>query len=211
MGGFMTSQSSQEELAMYVVENFPQKHHAISYDTGKDNHIIFMAHYEDIITLLTFLRDDVRCQCKQLVDICGVDYLEKEKRFELVYHLLSLKYNHRFRVKIMVNEEEIVPSASSIFSSANWLEREIWDMYGIGFSGHPDLRRILSDYGFDGYPLRKDFPLTGYVEVRYDPERQKVVYEPVNLDQEYRQFDFISPWEGTNYLPSEEEPKKGSH
>ncbi len=158
---------------------------------------------EHSLRVLTVLRDDPACAFKVLVDICGTDYPEREKRFELVYHLLSLSQNLRIRVKLAVREDEAVPSAIGVFSSAAWYEREAWDLYGIRFSGHPDLRRLLTDYGFEGHPLRKDFPLTGYLEVRYDDEKKSVVYEPVNLTQEFRSFDFDSPWEGVP-LPGDE-------
>lgn len=154
---------------------------------------------QDLINVLTFLRDNDRCQFKVLSDISAIDYLEKEKRFEVFYNLLSLKYNTRLVVKVFADEMTLIPSAISVFSCADWLEREIWDMYGIYFENHPDLRRILSDYGFDGHALRKDFPLSGRVQVRYDEETKKVVYEDVNLEQEFRSFDFLSPWEGTEY------------
>ncbi len=149
-----------------------------------------------IVKVLTFLRDDVNCQFKQLLDVCGVDYPERELRFDVVYHLLSLTQNVRVRVKVLTDEVTPVPSVTEVFSAAGWWERETWDLYGIFFSDHPDLRRILTDYGFEGHPLRKDFPLTGYVEVRYDDEQKRVVYEPVKLTQEFRNFDFLSPWEG---------------
>ena len=158
-----------------------------------------------LLKVLTFLRDDVNCQFKQLIDVCGADYPQREKRFEVIYHLLSMAQNARVRVKIDTDEETPVPSATGIFSSAGWWEREAWDLYGILFSDHPDLRRILTDYGFEGHPLRKDFPLTGYVEVRYDDEQKRVIYEPVKLTQEFRTFDFLSPWEGlTRPLPGDE-------
>ncbi|MCG8544840.1 MAG: NADH-quinone oxidoreductase subunit C, partial [Alphaproteobacteria bacterium] len=151
---------------------------------------------------LKFLRNDANCQFEVLVDICGVDYPEREARFDVVYNLLSLKRNLRLRMKVRVDEGASVPSASGVYPSASWYERECWDMYGVFFSDHPDLRRMLTDYGFDGHPLRKDFPLTGYVEVRYDDEQRRVVYEPVKLVQEFRSFDFLSPWEGmTQALP----------
>jgi len=163
---------------------------------------------ERISQVLKYLRDDARCQFSILIDICGADYPERPKRFDVVYHLLSPKQNQRIRIKTQTDENTAVPSAISIFPAANWFEREAFDFYGILFSGHPDLRRILTDYGFQGYPLRKDFPLTGYVEVRYDDEQKRVVYEPVKLTQEYRSFDFMSPWEGTNYiLPGDEKAK----
>jgi len=160
---------------------------------------------DDIVSVLKFLRDDVNCQFKILIDLCGVDYPEDEERFCIVYNLLSLTHNFRIRVKIWTGEEEPVPSVTEIFSVANWWEREAWDMYGIYFTDHPDLRRILTDYGFEGHPLRKDFPLTGYVELRYDDEQKRVVYEPVKLTQEFRSFDFLSPWEGLlPVLPGDE-------
>lgn len=164
---------------------------------------------EQIVTVLTFLRDDPRCKFTTLIDICGADYPERGKRFEVVYHLLSMHLNHRIRVKLEIDEETPVPSVASIWPCADWFEREAFDMYGILFSGHPDLRRLLTDYGFQGYPLRKEFPLSGHVEVRYDPEQQRVVYEPVKLPQQYRNFDFLSPWEGmTHELPGDEKAEK---
>ncbi|KAB2941074.1 MAG: NADH-quinone oxidoreductase subunit C [Hyphomicrobium sp.] len=160
---------------------------------------------EKIVDVLTFLRDDTRCLFEVLIDICGVDWPAREARFDVVYHLLSPRLNQRIRVKLQTDETTPVPSTVGVFSASNWFEREAYDMYGILFSGHPDLRRILTDYGFQGYPLRKDFPLTGYVEVRYDDEQKRVVYEPVELAQEFRSFDFESPWEGTRYvLPGDE-------
>ncbi|MBI4969743.1 MAG: NADH-quinone oxidoreductase subunit C [Rhodospirillales bacterium] len=154
--------------------------------------------------VLAFLRDDSNCLFKQLMDICGVDYPEREKRFEVVYNLLSLKHNQRIRVKIDADEATPVPTAIGLFSSANWWEREAWDMYGILFADHPDLRRLLTDYTFEGHPLRKDFPLTGHVEARYDDEQKRIVYEPVKLVQEFRSFDFLSPWEGMTNLPGDD-------
>ena len=158
----------------------------------------------DIIAMLTLLRDDEKCQFEVLIDLAGVDYPEREKRFDVVYHLLSLRLNQRIRVKVQADDVTPVPSAIEVHPSANWYEREDFDRYGIRFSGHPDLRRLLTDYGFQGYPLRKDFPLTGYVEVRYDDEQKRVVYEPVKLTQDFRQFDFESPWEGPGVLPGDE-------
>ena len=159
----------------------------------------------DIGEVLTLLRDDPKCQFAVLIDICGVDYPEREQRFEVVYHLLSPRLNQRIRVKLTTDEATPVASVNDIFPAANWYEREAYDMYGIRFTGHPDLRRLLTDYGFQGYPLRKDFPLTGSVEVRYDADQKRVVYEPVKLPQEFRNFDFESPWEGPNYpLPGDE-------
>jgi NADH-quinone oxidoreductase subunit C len=157
-----------------------------------------------IARVLAYLRDEPNCQFKLLVDVCGVDYPEREQRFEVVYHLLSPRQNQRIRVKVGTDETTPVPSVTGVFSSATWYEREAWDMYGIYFSDHPDLRRLLTDYGFEGHPLRKDFPQTGYVEVRYDDEQKRVIYEPVRLREEWRNFDFLSPWEGTGVLPGDE-------
>lgn len=157
-----------------------------------------------LVRVLTYLRDDVNCQFKQLVDVCGVDYPDRDERFEVVYNMLSLTHNFRIRVKI-TTAGDAVPSVTDVFSTAGWFEREVWDMYGVPFSGHPDLRRILTDYGFEGHPLRKDFPLTGFVELRYDDEKKRVVYEPVKLTQDFRTFDFLSPWEGQpRQLPGDE-------
>ena len=163
---------------------------------------------EAIARVLTFLRDDGRCQFVSFVDLCGVDYPGREKRFDVVYHLLSPRRNTRIRIKVETDEVTPVPSVIDVFPAANWFEREAYDLYGILFSGHPDLRRILTDYGFEGHPLRKDFPLTGFVEVRYDEEQKRVVNEPVKLQQEFRNFDFLSPWEGTDYvLPGDEKAR----
>jgi NADH-quinone oxidoreductase subunit C len=167
--------------------------------------LVVAVHRGSIVKVLTFLRDDASCQFRLLVDVCGVDYPERESRFEVVYNLLSVTQNQRIRVKLSTDETAPVPSVTGVFSTAGWFERETWDLYGILFSGHPDLRRILTDYGFEGHPLRKDFPLTGYVEVRYDEEQKRVVYEPVKLNQAFRSFDFLSPWEGmTQLLPGDE-------
>jgi len=158
-----------------------------------------------IVRVVKFLRDDARCKFVQLIDICGVDYPERSPRFNVVYHFLSLHNNQRIRLRVPADDKTPVPSIVEIHPCANWFERETFDMYGILFSGHPDLRRLLTDYGFDGYPLRKDFPLTGFVEVRYDEEEKRVVYQPVQLVQEFRVFDFLSPWEGAKYiLPGDE-------
>lgn len=161
---------------------------------------------DSIVKVLRQLRDDRGCQFNQLMDICGVDYPERKERFEIVYNLLSLSLNQRIRVKVTTDEKMPVPSVISVYKTAGWFEREVWDMYGVAFSGHPDLRRILTDYGFEGHPLRKDFPLTGFVEVRYDNDQRRVVYEPVKLPQDFRNFDYLSPWEGmTNImLPGDE-------
>jgi NADH-quinone oxidoreductase subunit C len=159
----------------------------------------------DIVKVMAHLRDDASCDFKILVDVCGNDWPQRAKRFDVVYHLLSLTRNQRIRVKAQVGEGEAIPSIISIYPAANWFEREAFDMYGIAFAEHPDLRRILTDYGFSGYPLRKDFPLTGYVELRYDEELKRVVYQPVKLVQEFRDFDFMSPWEGAPHiLPGDE-------
>ncbi|MCV6575399.1 MAG: NADH-quinone oxidoreductase subunit C [Cohaesibacter sp.] len=163
----------------------------------------------DLIEVVRFLRDDARCQFVCFIDVTAVDYPEREERFEVVYHFLSPKQNVRIRVKIMTDESTQVDSICDLFPGANWFERETYDMYGILFSGHPDLRRLLTDYGFDGHPLRKDFPLTGYYEVRYDDEKKRVVYEPVKLAQEFRSFDFLSPWEGTDYVIPGDEKANG--
>jgi NADH-quinone oxidoreductase subunit C len=165
---------------------------------------------DEIVKAMTALRDDPRYLFEVLLDVCGVDYPARPERFDVVYHLLSPRRNLRIRVKVMTDEDHPVPSIVGVHPSANWFEREAYDMYGILFSGHPDLRRILTDYGFEGYPLRKDFPLTGYVEVRYDDEQKRVVYEPVRLNQEFRNFDFESPWEGTDYVLPGDEKAKGT-
>ena len=157
-----------------------------------------------------FLKTDSSCRFSSLVDITAVDYPQRPKRFDVVYHFLSMYQNHRIRLRVGVREDEMVPSITSVHPSANWFEREVFDMFGILFSGHPDLRRILTDYGFRGHPLRKDFPTTGYTEVRYDEEQKRVVYEPVSLVQEYCQFDFMSPWEGAEYVLPGDEKKQGA-
>ena len=162
----------------------------------------------NLIEVATFLRDDPRCQFISIIDISGADYPSRVKRFDVVYHLLSPKQNIRIRLKVQVDEETLVPSLTAVYPGADWYERETYDLYGVLFAGHPDLRRILTDYGFEGHPLRKDFPLTGFVEVRYDDEAKRVIYEPVELKQEFRNFDFLSPWEGTDYvLPGDEKAK----
>jgi NADH-quinone oxidoreductase subunit C len=174
------------------------------------------AQASDIVAVMRFLRDDPACLFWSLLDVTAVDWPSRERRFDVVYHLLSPKRNARIRVKIETDETRPVDSIIEVFPTADWLERETYDLYGVVFSGHPDMRRILTDYGFEGHPLRKDFPLTGFVEVRYDDELKRVVYEPVRLNQEFRNFDFLSPWEGTDYvLPGDEKssgksPEKGS-
>jgi len=180
----------------------------IAVDLAGDE-LVVKVRRERIVRVLTFLRDDVNCQFKQLMDVCGADYPEREDRFEVVYNLLSLTHNQRIRVKLRTDAGNPVPTATGVFNAANWWERETWDMYGIYFRDHPDLRRILTDYGFEGHPLRKDFPLTGYVEVRYDDLEKRVVYEPVKLTQDFRTFDFLSPWEGIQArLPGDEKAEK---
>ena len=159
---------------------------------------------ENLIHLVDFVKNDEDCQFRQLTDVAGVDFPERANRFDVIYHFLSFKWNFRLRIKTEINENGSLPSICSIFPAANWFEREAFDMYGIQFTDHPDLRRILTDYGFEGYPLRKDFPLTGNIEIRYDEMDKKIVYEPVKLQQDFRSFDIQSPWEGTKYLKGEE-------
>jgi NADH-quinone oxidoreductase subunit C len=172
--------------------------------------LTLQAEAEEIIALLTFLRDDPELQFVSFIDLCGVDWPGREKRFDVVYHLLSPRKNRRIRIKVATDAETPVPSISGVFPGATWFEREAYDFYGILFAANPDFRRILTDYGFRGHPLRKDFPLTGFVEVRYDNDQRRVVYEPVKLPQEYRNFDFLSPWEGTEYvLPGDEKKSEG--
>lgn len=176
--------------------------------------LTIIAERDSIVKLAKFLKDDNQCVFETMIDICGVDWPERTQRFEVVYHFLSMRLNQRVRVKISTDEANAVPSLVALHPSANWFEREAFDMYGIRFAGHPDMRRLLTDYGFEGYPMRKDFPLTGYTEVRYDDLEKRVVNEPVQLVQEYRNFDFLSPWEGmTKELPGDEkaekEPKNG--
>ena len=163
---------------------------------------------ENLTSTILFLKTNDKCRFKQLIDITAVDYPGREKRFKIVYLLLSHENNLRIIINVHIDETVMVPSIAKIFPSANWMEREVFDMYGVSFKGHPDLRRILTDYGFEGYPLRKDFPLTGHTEVRYSEAKKKVISEPVKLDQEYRDFDFESPWEGTKYIRQEEEKNK---
>ncbi len=178
-----------------AVQGFRVRHGELTVDVERTR----------ILDVARFLHDDPQCLFWSFVDICGVDYPQREKRFDVVYHLLSPRLNQRIRLKLQTDETSAVPSIAEVYPAANWWERETYDMYGVLFSGHPDLRRILTDYGFDGHPFRKDFPLTGYVEIRYDDELKRVVYEPVRLQQDYRSFDFLSPWEGTDYvLPGDE-------
>ncbi len=193
------------ELAAYLTE---VRSGLISSSEIKYGELNVTTTTENVIALLTFLRDDAKCGFVNMTDICGVDWPQRAERFDVVYHLLSPKKNLRIRIKVPVGEDQPVPSACGIYPGADWFERETWDMYGVLFTGHPDLRRILTDYGFEGHPLRKDFPTTGFVEVRYDDAAKRVVYEPVELKQEFRNFDFLSPWEGTDYvLPGDEKAK----
>ena len=194
----MADDSALEELGQHVASVLSDQVMGISI---AHNELVVTARAEQIVKVVTFLRDDPMCLFKVLVDICGTDYPERPKRFDVVYNLLSLVHNQRIRIKVEADDETPVPSITGVHNSANWFEREIWDMYGVMFSDHPDLRRLLTDYGFEGHPLRKDFPLTGFVETRYDNERKRVVYDPVKLSQEFRKFDFLSPWEGASNTP----------
>ena len=190
------------DLGGYIAAALPQDVVATEVALGE---LVVRARPSALVKVLTFLRDDSNCQFKVLLDITAVDYPEREERFEVLYILLSLSQNQRIKVKLQVSEDFAVPTATTVFNAANWSERETWDMYGIYFSDHPDLRRILTDYGFEGHPMRKDFPLTGRVEVRYDETQKRVVYDPVKLTQDFRSFDFLSPWEGMgDVLPGDE-------
>ncbi len=194
------------ELSAYLSEKLDGKVGASAIFYGE---LTLHVEASNIVPVLTFLKNDVQCQFISIIDICGADYPSRPKRFDVVYHLLSPRQNLRVRLKVQTDEDTPVPSATAVYPGADWFEREAYDLYGILFSGHPDLRRILTDYGFEGHPLRKDFPLTGFVEVRYDDEVKRVVYEPVELRQEFRNFDFLSPWEGTDYvLPGDEKAKQ---
>ena len=194
-----------QELGEYIASELGSAVTGFKVEFGE---LSVMAEAAQIIRVLNFLRDDADCGFVCFIDICGVDYPQREKRFDVVYHLLAPYKNRRIRVKVETDEDTAVPSVISVFPAANWFEREAFDLYGVLFSGHPDLRRILTDYGFSGHPLRKDFPLTGYVEVRWDDEVKRVVYEPVKLTQEFRAFDYLSPWEGTDYvIPGDEKAK----
>ena len=198
----MSEPTDLELLAEHIVEAQP---HAVKSAQVVRDELVIEADRDQIEALVRFLREDARCAFESMIDIAGVDYPGRAQRFEVVYHFLSMRMNQRARVKIHTDEATPVPSISEVFPNANWYEREVFDMYGVTLSGHPDLRRILTDYGFEGYPLRKDFPLTGHVEVRYDALEKRVVYEPVQLTQEYRDFDFLSPWEGmTKVIPGDE-------
>lgn len=199
-----------EELAEEIKDGL--KNAVIQAAVVRDE-LVIHARRENVKRVLSYLRDDTACGFHQLVDICGADYPDRGERFEVVYHLLSMTQNQRARVKVSVHEDMPIESVAELFSCAVWYEREVWDMYGIFFSGNPDLRRILTDYGFEGHPLRKDFPLTGYVELRYDEAQKRVVYEPLQLMQDYRTFEFISPWEGMTkvQLPGDEKGVKPAH
>ena len=187
-------------MAMALSTSMP----GISRAALENGELVVHAATDTLPALMLALRDDPRYACQQLMDLCAVDWPTRPKRFEVVYNLLSVSHNHRVRVVVQVAENEPVPSVHGIWPVATWFEREAWDLYGVPFSGQPDLRRILTDYGFDGHPLRKDFPLTGYTEVRYDEERKQVVYEPVSLTQDFRTFEFLSPWEAMTTLPGDE-------
>ena len=193
-------------LGAQIAEKLPG---AITASTLAYGELTLHANATLIVEVLTHLVNDPDCRFVNFIDLCGADYPEREKRFDVVYHLLSPYKNSRVRIKVQVDEATEVPSVVSVFPAADWFEREVYDLYGVVFTGHPDLRRILTDYGFSGHPLRKDFPVTGRVEVRYDDEKKRVVYEPVKLVQEMRQFDYLSPWEGTEYvLPGDEKAKQ---
>ena len=195
-----------EEMGSYVAAQLARD--VLSREI-RNGELMIRVERDSIARVLKFVCNDANCLFQMLIDITGADYPEREERFEIVYNLLSLKRNLRLRVKLTTDEDTPVPSVSQVYPAAGWYERECWDMYGVFFSDHPDLRRMLTDYGFDGHPLRKDFPLTGYVEVRYDDEQRRVVYEPVKLVQEFRSFDFLSPWEGmTPELPGDEKATK---
>jgi len=193
-----------EKLGETIIAVLPGSVLASSVAYGE---LTINAKVDDIAKLASFLRDDERCQFCSIIDITAIDWPNREHRFDVVYHFLSPKQNRRIRVKLEVDENTPVPSLVSIFPGANWFEREVYDLYGVPFTGHPDMRRLLTDYGFEGHPLRKDFPLTGFVEVRYDDEEKRVRYEPVQLTQEFRNFDFLSPWEGADYLLPGDEKK----
>lgn len=206
------SEQALKELGDHIASTLGQAVLTVELKLGE---LMVTVRREQIVPALTTLRDDPRCMFQQVMDITAADYPERAERFEVVYNLLSIKHNQRVRVKLTTDEDTPVPTSVPVYSASNWMEREIWDMYGVFFDGHPDLRRILTDYGFEGHPLRKDFPLTGFVECRYDEDQKRVVYEPVRLTQDFRTFDFLSPWEGmtTVMLPGDEKaqaPETGS-
>ena len=199
------TEEALNELSGYLTESLGNKIDSVSLRYGE---LSITVPANQIISVLTFLRDDVQCQFVNFTDLSGVDYPSRANRFDVVYQLMSPRLNLRIRIRVITDEDTPVPSITGVFAGALWFEREAYDMYGILFSGHPDLRRLLTDYGFEGHPLRKDFPLTGFVEVRYDDQVKRVVYEPVELRQEFRNFDFLSPWEATDYvLPGDEKAK----
>jgi len=206
MAGNPTMNQALQDLGDYVAGQRPRE---VARFEIRHDQLIVWTDGDGIVRLLTFLRDDSNCLFKLLVDVCGVDYPERAERFEVVYNLLSLKHNQRIRVKLTTVADRPVPSVAAIFKTAGWFEREVWDRFGVFVADHPDLRRILTDYGFEGHPLRKDFPLTGYVEVRYDEDRKQVVYEKVRLPQDFRNFDFLSPWEAMTSLPGDDKARGG--
>jgi NADH-quinone oxidoreductase subunit C len=187
-----------KELGQHIQTSLSDAVHSVEVQMGE---LVIGIELSQVVKVMTFLRDDTKCKFQQMIDLTAADYPERASRFEVFYNLLSLHHNQRIRVKLSTDEDKPVPSITGVYTVANWFEREVWDMFGIFFSDHPDLRRILTDYGFEGHPMRKDFPLTGYVELRYDDEQKRVVYEPVKLQQDFRSFDFLSPWEGvTNVM-----------
>jgi NADH-quinone oxidoreductase subunit C len=201
----MSALPTRDTMIAELKSHLEQTQKSITSTHVWNDELTVRATRDGIVKLLTFLRDDSQCRFETLVDICACDYPTDAERFEVVYHMLSMRLNQRVRIKVRTDEVTPVPSATAVFPVANWYEREAFDMYGVTFSDHPDLRRILTDYGFEGYPLRKDFPLTGRVEVRYDEAQKRVIYEPVKLVQEYRNFDFLSPWEGMQaVIPGDE-------
>jgi NADH-quinone oxidoreductase subunit C len=203
----MANNQTLQTIGEAVQAAFPQAVNGIVYAFGE---LTVATDADNVLAVLKYLRDDAGTRFVSIIDVCGADYPAREKRFDVVYHLLSPTKNVRIRVKVETDEATPVPSAIDLFPGVLWFEREAYDLYGILFTGHPDLRRLLTDYGFDGHPLRKDFPMTGFVEVRWDDEAKRVVYEPVRLNQEFRNFDFLSPWEGTDYvLPGDEKAKAG--
>lgn len=194
-----------QQLGEYIAANTSER--AVSWEVAKAELIVWTTPVH-VVHLMEFLRDDAQCLFRQCVDVTAVDYPNRQSRFEVVYNLLSHRKNQRIRIKVETDEQTPVPSITGVHPAAGWFEREVWDMYGVFFAGHPDLRRILTDYGFDGHPQRKDFPLTGYVELRYDEAQKRVVYSPVKLPQAYRSFDFLSPWEGPDYTLQGDEKAK---
>lgn len=197
-----TQDEALGELAETMASSLETDVGAVEVSHG---HLVIRLGINEVFAAIRTLRDDPKLAFVNIIDICGVDYPARERRFDVVYHFLSPTQNARVRVVVQTDERTAVPSITELFPGAEWFEREAYDLYGILFSGHPDMRRLLTDYGFDGHPLRKDFPLTGFVEVRYDDEQKRVLYEPVRLNQEFRDFDFVSPWEGTDYvIPGDE-------